>query len=178
MYLCFLKFAREGKDAFTSNLRPVAHTMGLQITWPQNHVILCMFPPSQRYGRQISIEAHDRTGEGSVLRHWHRSAGWIVCLFVCLSDFFQSNFALFNNIVFKSEYIDKWKTKHAQIKCKVMYIVPFTLWYEIFVELHIPLIRNNQILRSDFRLETADKQIYIYIYIFTTFYCLLSLVII
>lgn len=89
MYLCFLKFAREGKDAFTSNLRPVAHTMGLQITWPQNHVILCMFPPSQRYGRQISIEAHDRTGEGSVLRHWHRSAGWIVCLFVCLIFFNQ-----------------------------------------------------------------------------------------
>ena len=47
-----------------------------------------------------------------------------------------------------------------------MNIVPFTLWYEIFVELHIPLIRNNQILRSDFRLETADKQIYIYIYIY------------
>lgn len=96
MYLCFLKFAREGKDAFTSNLRPVAHTMGLQITWPRNHVILCMFiqapifPPCQRYGRQISIEAfHDRTGEGSVLRHWHHSAGWIVCLFVCLIFFNQ-----------------------------------------------------------------------------------------
>lgn len=83
-------------------------------------------------------------------------------LFVCLSDIFQSNFALFNKIVFKSEYIDKWKTKHAQIKCKVMYIVPFTLWYEIFVVLHISLIRNNQILRSDFRLETADKQTMIY----------------